>query len=770
MGHAAESQFSTQFSVHDADAAPAGGVSGLHIGSTRLYEDFYTVTNAGTSTARYLDIIAEARRIANAPLHHSEAVVLAALRRKATAHLFLAQSKRALATAELMIRMRFDWPYGHLVKADALLALGQYTAASNTYQLAEQLMPRLDPTDDFGRPEVGAQIQALYDHLAAKSCLTITPAHDCEVTAMASWPVVGTGRKRMSSGHRRTAPSAHDLQLRVNSAVNNALEAISRDGAMSHVQLHAVGTRRASTPAVPTHADAGTGATTGAAAASIASTAQVPGSPTWGLLEGSAGASTTGDTLDQLLAHQMQRDLAASVAAQRATGAPTSNSDGGHRSAGANGAYLTMLDTAVSSNSDCNALRTTTSELEFRTQTSTLHACSYPSPALALEQDLDAAGGDASGRAVGDNAAASGGTLPSLLRHTQATQQQATQMASMHNSMLSSEAVSSGSLPWSSARLADFMASGAPPQFLVTGDLSGGLRLWDAARFEYANDLPGHSAGITALAFAKDLRKGHVLLLASGDAEGVVIVWALEPDGSIIESRRLNGHSNRVVAIKFVSAGRRLVSASVDTHVAVWHVSSGAEEARLAGHRRAVTAMDCLTVHGVVAVATCSANGWWGLWDLDRKRREFAGHAAGAAGMLRFSPALAALTPPRPLLVTAHWDAGGKRGEASVHLWDVLAPGAAAGAPDGVLAPAGVFPGVARKRVTDVAFSNDAAGKALMAVAAADGTLLIVDLAAHSILTHLADAHPTVDGVLLGCVCHCASDELVPCNASAAMA
>lgn len=81
-----------------------------------------------------------------------------------------------------------------------------------------------------------------------------------------------------------------------------------------------------------------------------------------------------------------------------------------------------------------------------------------------------------------------------------------------------------------------------------------------------------------------------------------------------------------------------------------------------------------------MVVATCSSAGWWSLWDLDeRKRSELRGRAAGAAGHVRFTPAIATLAPPRPLLATAHWSTGGRRGEASVHLWDVFDAAAAGG-------------------------------------------------------------------------------------------
>lgn len=139
----------------------------------------------------------------------------------------------------------------------------------------------------------------------------------------------------------------------------------------------------------------------------------------------------------------------------------------------------------------------------------------------------------------------------------------------------------------------------------AAGDLEGGLRLWDAARLECANELAGHAAGITCVTFARDLRRGCAVLMASADAVGTVIVWALDLDGSVLESSTLRAHGNRVVAMRFVAGGRKLVTASVDTSVAVWSVGRAAQEARVEAHKRAVTAMDTLAIKGARRAVGC---------------------------------------------------------------------------------------------------------------------------------------------------------------------
>lgn len=125
--------------------------------------------------------------------------------------------------------------------------------------------------------------------------------------------------------------------------------------------------------------------------------------------------------------------------------------------------------------------------------------------------------------------------------------------------------------------------------------MQGSLRVWDVTKMECANELSGHSTGVTCITFAPTLRKGRVLLMASADAEGGVIVWALDLQGGLIESHPLDGHSNRVVAMHFFERGHKLITSSVDTSIVVWNVATGQMASWLEGHKRAVTSMDCLT-------------------------------------------------------------------------------------------------------------------------------------------------------------------------------
>jgi hypothetical protein len=59
------------------------------------------------------------------------------------------------------------------------------------------------------------------------------------------------------------------------------------------------------------------------------------------------------------------------------------------------------------------------------------------------------------------------------------------------------------------------------------------------------------------------------------------------------------------------------------------------------------------------------------------------------------------------------------------------------------------FHGVARGQIQDMAFTVNAQSKTLMAVAALDGSIIIYNLSARSVLTHITNGHSRADGTTL---------------------
>ena len=114
--------------------------------------------------------------------------VLQDKRRTAMAYLLLDLPLKALSVARTMVQLQFDWPYGHVMQADAYLALNKLVAASSAYQLALHLMTVSEPSNDIGRPEVMQLCCEVVDHIVGQCRRMMTDAHSAEVTAIATWP------------------------------------------------------------------------------------------------------------------------------------------------------------------------------------------------------------------------------------------------------------------------------------------------------------------------------------------------------------------------------------------------------------------------------------------------------------------------------------------------------------------------------------------------------------------------------------------------------
>ena len=438
------------------------GLPGIHVRCLRLYVDLYRLAHPDSSPAVFMDIINSSKSIMSNAAAHPVPVVLAALRRKGTVHLMLNQAKRALSTAEQIIRLQFDWAYGHLLKADALLGLGQYARASHTYALAEQLMPAADPTDDFGRPEVTDQKRLLNNRMAGISCQTITPAHSSEITAVACWPPNELPAAPPAAPSQRHPASARSLQDTVNHMVNDALEAISRDGAM-YVQLPPPASPApnppSASPPVPAHAI---------------------------------------NTIDQFVADEMRKKCALGDPDAVPPGASAHHVSHMQLGTSSNAEYLSMLDTVGSSSTTATAaeipLRTSTIELDLKTHHSTIPGSSTrsPSPLRVSEQDADATtcsladapptapaptppgGGSTAAAAlpVTPTLAGSGGgaaAAAAAVGSSSGAIGSSARLNRTHLTTASSEAASTASLPWSTLTRTDAQPLGN--QFMATGDL-----------------------------------------------------------------------------------------------------------------------------------------------------------------------------------------------------------------------------------------------------------------------------------------------------------
>ncbi|KAF7352875.1 WD-repeat-containing protein [Mycena venus] len=128
----------------------------------------------------------------------------------------------------------------------------------------------------------------------------------------------------------------------------------------------------------------------------------------------------------------------------------------------------------------------------------------------------------------------------------------------------------------------------------------------------------GHRAEVTAV-----LRSPQKDTFAVGYADGSIRLWSASA-GSVLTT--FNGHKKAVTALAFDDRGTRLASGSQDTDLIVWDVVAEAGLFRLRGHRDQVTALQFITTSdNLPSTSTASSSGlllsaskdtFLKLWDL----------------------------------------------------------------------------------------------------------------------------------------------------------
>src|SRR5262249_31556908 len=87
-------------------------------------------------------------------------------------------------------------------------------------------------------------------------------------------------------------------------------------------------------------------------------------------------------------------------------------------------------------------------------------------------------------------------------------------------------------------------------------------KLWDLARGQQLLTLPGHTSGVTSVAFSPDGQR-----LASASQDRTVKVWDAARGQELLT---LKEHTQEVWSVAFSFDGQRLASASPDQTVKVW--------------------------------------------------------------------------------------------------------------------------------------------------------------------------------------------------------
>lgn len=107
--------------------------------------------------------------------------------------------------------------------------------------------------------------------------------------------------------------------------------------------------------------------------------------------------------------------------------------------------------------------------------------------------------------------------------------------------------------------------------------VGAGVKLVDRFGRVLADRPDAHPAPVTAAAFGPDR-------LATADANGLVKVWRVRPDGGLDHLADLAGHTDAVTALGFAPDGKTLATGGADRTVVLWDPETGQERIVLTGH------------------------------------------------------------------------------------------------------------------------------------------------------------------------------------------
>jgi WD40 repeat protein/DNA-binding SARP family transcriptional activator len=190
-------------------------------------------------------------------------------------------------------------------------------------------------------------------------------------------------------------------------------------------------------------------------------------------------------------------------------------------------------------------------------------------------------------------------------------------------------------------------------RLLATGDENGLIVLWDLAKHAAIDRprRPQHAAGITAVAFSPDGR-----MLASGVREGTVFLTHVA-DGTALHILTVASTPDFPTAIAFSPDGNTLATADSDGKVRLWDPHSGAARGPAWTAQGGWVLSVNFSPDGSV-LATSGDDGTAALWDIASRKR-IGAPLTGPPG-----PTVAAFDPTGRTLATASRDG-------TVLLWDV---------------------------------------------------------------------------------------------------
>ncbi len=181
------------------------------------------------------------------------------------------------------------------------------------------------------------------------------------------------------------------------------------------------------------------------------------------------------------------------------------------------------------------------------------------------------------------------------------------------------------------------------------------VRVWEVENGRLLAHFTGHRAAVSACAFDPLGR------LLSGGREGALRLWTLpEADRIPVEA-----HGATVQGIAFTPDSARLISASQDREVRVWHADTGERVQTMRGHVGGIYAL-AVRADGRMAL-TASSDRTLRAWDVDRGAllRQFGGHLDSVLACAFSLKPLKIGTMPRP-----NWLVASGGADRTVRLFD----------------------------------------------------------------------------------------------------
>ncbi len=156
-------------------------------------------------------------------------------------------------------------------------------------------------------------------------------------------------------------------------------------------------------------------------------------------------------------------------------------------------------------------------------------------------------------------------------------------------------------------RIGGFTSAMSPDGQVMANEITewGGVRtrfveIVPVGRPEARLVFPAHKSWVKDLAFSSD-----AATLASASADSMVKLWSVTT-GKLV--RTLEGHKGDVVAVRFESDGKSLVTGSRDRTIRFWDVASGTEIGRLTIPGSEITCLDLSADQSTLAIGEESGN------------------------------------------------------------------------------------------------------------------------------------------------------------------